>query len=159
MSHQDRAAARERADRVRAFIYACALPLERLARDVDDVARFTDDASPLSPQLRLVRENPSLTAASAAVVDAVVHIWGDDLFRDTHGQRLMTMMAALGPVDAADCLLRGLDPVLSGAARMAGTEAALRTVLAQHPDAFLGAARTLLSRFTLRPLDDASEAS
>ncbi|WP_321944878.1 hypothetical protein [Burkholderia cenocepacia] len=158
MEQPDRCPARERADRVRLFVYACQLPLARLARDVDDIARFANDAGSMSPHVQLVRDDPPLTAASAAVVDALVRVWGEDLFRSADGQRLMAMLASLGPLDTAEFVLRGAHPILNGSAQMAKTDVALRAVLAAHPAAFLGAARALLGRFTLRPLDDESGA-
>ncbi|MBN3739048.1 MULTISPECIES: hypothetical protein [Burkholderia] len=148
MEQSDRYPARERADRVRIFVYACQLPLARLARD----------AGSLSPHAQLVREDPPFTAASAAVVDALMQVWGKDLFRSAYGQHLMAMLASLGPIDTAEFLLRGANPILSGSAQMIETDVALRAVLAAHPAAFLGAARALLGRFTFRPLDDGSGA-
>ncbi|WP_175719050.1 hypothetical protein [Burkholderia anthina] len=158
MEQSDRYPARERADRVRLFVYACQLPLARLARDVDDIAQFAGDAGSLSPHAQLVREDPPLAAASAAVVGALVQVWGEDLFRSADGQHLMAMLASLGPIDTAEFLLPGANLIPSGSAQRTETDVALRAVLAAHPAAFLGAARALLGRFTLRPLDDGSGA-
>ncbi|MGU7773761.1 hypothetical protein ACV229_26705 [Burkholderia sp. MR1-5-21] len=151
MDHLDSTAARELAERVRIVIYAAKLPLERLARDVDKLDRFSDKSSPLSPQMRLICANPSFTPASAAVIDAVVAVWGTTLFGQATGRLMVALLSANGPIGTAEIIVRRVETGQAQQPRLIETAAALRAVFDAFPDVFLAEARALLSGFTRPP--------
>jgi|ERR1700754_52226 hypothetical protein len=133
------------AERAKRFIYLTNLPISRLARDVDDIARF-EAPGPLTPHMRLIVADAPLTPASADILDAMARVWGDRLFAEPN-QLLLESMALLGPIAAAEAFL-----VLSGEltleADLRATEEAFASVFVRHPDVFLADTRKLLMTYS-----------
>ncbi|KVK87726.1 hypothetical protein WJ47_12945 [Burkholderia ubonensis] len=139
---------------MRIFTYAAKLPLARLDRDVDRLERFADGSSLLSPQMRLICENPPFSPASAALVDAIVGIWGNTLFERETGRLLVALLSANGPIGAADIIVQRVETGQSPSPRVIETAAAVRAVYDAYPEVFLADARALLTRFGSRPVPD-----
>ncbi|MDQ7979857.1 hypothetical protein QYH69_21695 [Paraburkholderia sp. SARCC-3016] len=143
---------RELNSRVKIVVFAHKRPVERLCLDIEDVTLYEmSDVQPLSPQLRLVQASPPLTPVSAAVVSTVVAIWGPDLFTTAAGRRLVHVIAADGPIAAAERIAMGLLDEDRHDARWHRTVDALKALVALHPTVFLRSASIALQRFTGGP--------
>ncbi|QGZ66955.1 hypothetical protein [Paraburkholderia acidisoli] len=91
-------------ERLRIFIYSAALPVSRLALDVEGAERFSAFGDEGSPQMQLVRAMPPFTPAAAEIVNAMVDAFGADLFTDRLEGRLQAVIR-FGPVRFAHVIL------------------------------------------------------
>lgn len=133
--------------RIRTFIYVWNRPIARLARDVPEIGRFATAIGPLTPQLRLACEWPALTAASAALIDAAVDVWGFRLQSTRSGRFLIAAMASAGPIAAAETFLLARSHGSQESLQLKTTVDAFAAVFARYPETYLEPSKQLLSLY------------
>ncbi|WP_156773833.1 hypothetical protein [Paraburkholderia tropica] len=85
-------------ERVRLFLYAIDLPVQRLNEDIEDIGRFLDASG--SSHIRLLKVMPQLLPASAEIVRAVIRIYGERLFTES-GAAVLRALVKVGPLPFA----------------------------------------------------------